>query len=201
MQDYRNIASYFLMPEAKLNILFSEYYLLIIFLIFLGNHFNTQTMAPLSNAEKCRRYQEKHREEYCKTDALRKKHKIALMKVKDLKANELRLKLQREKKRAYRKRMNESKENQISNSAEFSFSNKSVKCRSLTKVLNALLKSPNKRNEIAQSLSQKFNLRIALNSKKLGRPENYLSEDKVEWLCQFMDRPDITYTHPGKKDQ
>ena len=123
------------------------------------------------------------------------------MKVKDLKANELRLKLQREKKRAYRKRMNESKENQISNSAEFSFFNKSVKCRSLTKVLNALPKSPNKRNEIAQSLSQKFNLRIVLNSKKSGRSENYLSEDKVEWLCQFMDRPDITYTQSGKKDQ
>ena len=43
--------SYFLMPEAKLSILFSEYYLLILFLIFLGNHFNTQTMTPLSTQE------------------------------------------------------------------------------------------------------------------------------------------------------
>ena len=55
-------------------------------------------MAPLSNAEKCRRYREKYREVYSKADALRKKQKIALMKVKDPKANELRLKLQREKK-------------------------------------------------------------------------------------------------------
>ena len=39
------------MPEAKLSILFSEYYLLILFLIFLGNHFNTQTMTPLSTQE------------------------------------------------------------------------------------------------------------------------------------------------------
>ena len=44
-------------------------------------------MAPISNAEKCRRYREKHKDEYRKADALRKKHKIAMMKVKDPKAN------------------------------------------------------------------------------------------------------------------
>ena len=60
------------MPEAKLSIVFSEYYILILFLIFLGNHFNSETMAPLSNAEKCRRYRKKHIEEYRKADTLRK---------------------------------------------------------------------------------------------------------------------------------
>ena len=74
------------------------------------NHFNTETMAPLSNAEKCRRYWENDREQCCKADALRKKHNIVLMKVKAPEANELRLKLQREKKRANRKRMNQLKE-------------------------------------------------------------------------------------------
>ena len=62
------------MPKARLSIIFSEYYLLIIFL----NHFNTQTMAPLSNVEKCRRYREKHREEYRKANALRKNKKNSL---------------------------------------------------------------------------------------------------------------------------
>ena len=37
--------------------------------------------------------------------------------------------------------------------------------------------------------------------KKQGRPENELSPEETEWLIKFMDRPDITYTNPGKKDQ
>ena len=102
--------------------------------------------------------------------------------------------MQREKKREYRKKVNEAKENQIPpSSAESSFSNKAV---------DALLKSPNKRHEIVQSLSQKFNLRIKLTlNKKQGRPENELSPKENEWLIEFMDRPDITYTNPGKKNQ
>ena len=95
--------------------------------------------------------------------------------------------------------MNESKEKQIPSSAESLFFNKSVKCRSLKEVVNALPEGPNKRNEIVQSLSQKFNLQISLRSKNLGRPENDLSEDEVEWSSQYMDRPNITYTNPGKK--
>ena len=94
-------------------------------------------------------------------------------------------------------KMNQKK---IPNSAESSFSNKSVKCRSLKKVVNALPKSPKIRNKIVQSLSQKFSLRISLNGKNPGRPENDLSEDEVEWLCQFTDRPNVTYTKPEKKD-
>lgn len=96
--------------------------------------------------------------------------------------------------------MNDSKENQISNSTGPSFSNMSVKSRSLKNVENALPKSPNKRNEIVQCLSQKIYLQIIFNSKKPRHPENDLSEDEVERLCQFMDRTDITYTHPRKKD-
>ena len=40
-----------------------------------------------------------------------------------------------------------------------------------------------------------------MNNKSPGHPSNDLSEDEVEWLCKFMERPDITYTNPGKKDQ
>ena len=66
-------------------------------------------------------------------------------------------------------------------------------------MMNALPKSPKKRNEIVQTLSWKFNLRIALHSKNSGRPENNLSEAKVERLCQFMNRPNITCKNAGKK--
>ena len=55
MQDYKNIAISWCLKLSWT--LFCEYYLLIIFLIFLGNHFNTQTMAPLSYAKR-RRYRE-----------------------------------------------------------------------------------------------------------------------------------------------
>ena len=76
-----------------------------------------------------------------------------MMKVKDPKANEFRLKLQREQKREYRKKVNEAKENQTPpSSAEFSFSSKSVKCRRLKRAVDAWPKSPNKRHEIVQSL-------------------------------------------------
>ena len=68
-------------------------------------------------------------------------------------------------------------------------------------MMNASPKSPKKRNEIVQTLSQKLYLRIALHTKNSGRPENNLSEDKVERLCQFMNRPNITCKNAGEKDQ
>ena len=65
------------------------------------------------------------------------------MKVKDSVANEIRLKIQRDKKREYRKRINELKtkeNNPPSDSPNSSFSNKAVKSRSLKKVVDALPK-------------------------------------------------------------
>ena len=162
-------------------------------------------MAPITNAEKCRRYRQKHGDKHRKADALRKKHNRVIMKINDLVANEFHIKVQREKKREYRKRVSlEISQNQSLNSSSSSttsFSNKAVKGRSLKKVGDALPKSPRKRSEIVQSLSKKFNLRINLATKKLGRPVNELSADEIEWLLEFMERPDVTYTNPGRKDQ
>ena len=76
-----------------------------------------------------------------------------------------------------------------------------MKGRSLKKACNALPKSPRKRWEIVQSLSKKFNLRINLATKKPGRPVNELSADEIEWLLEFMERPNVTYTSPGRKDK
>ena len=108
-------------------------------------------------------------------------------------------------KREYRKRVSlEISQNQSlssSSSSTSSFSTKAVKGRRLKKACDALPKSPRKRSEIVQSLSKKFNLRINLATKKPGRPVNELSADKISWLLEFMERPDVTYTNPGRKDQ
>ena len=44
-------------------------------------------------------------------------------------------------------------------------------------------------------------MRIKLVHKKLGRPENALSDEEQTWLSKFLDRPDSTYTIPGKNNQ
>ena len=127
------------------------------------------------------------------------------MKINDPVANEFRLKVQRERKREYRKRVSlEISQNQSLNSSSSStssFSNKAVKGRSLKKACDALPKSPRKRSKIVQSLSKKFNLRINLAMKTPGRPVNELSADEIEWLLEFMEIPNVTYTNPGRKDQ
>ena len=82
-----------------------------------------------------------------------------------------------------------------------SFTCASTRTRSLKKVVKALPRSPNKRNEIVKSLASKFDLRIKLDHKKLGRPENALSDEEQTWLSKFLDRPDITYINPGKNNQ
>ena len=71
--------SYFLMPEAELKIMFPKYCLFILLLPVLGNYFNTRTIGPLVNKEKCRSYQKKHREECRNYDAFRKKIQNSLV--------------------------------------------------------------------------------------------------------------------------
>ena len=44
-------------------------------------------------------------------------------------------------------------------------------------------------------------MRIKLYHKKLGRPENELSDEEQTWLSKFLDSPDITYTNLGKNNQ
>ena len=162
-------------------------------------------MAPITNGKKYRRSRQRHGDKYRKADALRKKHNRVTMKINDLVANEFRLKVQREKKREYRKSASlEISQNQSLNSSSSStssFSNKAVKGRSLKKAFDALPKSPRKRSEIVKSLLKKFNLHINIATKKPGRPINELSADEIERLLEFMERPDVTYTNPGRKDQ
>ena len=104
----------------------------------------------------------------------------------------------------YRERILKEK-SQINESFESSslssFSNKAVIGRSLKRACDALPKNPQQRSEIVQSLSEKFDLRINLSTKKPGRTGNELCTDEIDWLSEFMERPDITYTNPGRRDQ
>ena len=103
-------------------------------------------MAPITNAKKCRRYRQRHGDKYHKADTLRKKHSRVTMKINHPVANEFRLKVQREKKREYRKSVSlEISQNHSLNSSSSStssFSNKAVKGRSLKKAFDALPESP-----------------------------------------------------------
>ena len=140
-------------------------------------------MAPITNAKNCRRYRQRHGDKYRKADALRKKHNRVTMKIN--------VSLE----------ISQNQSLNSSSSSTYSFSNKAVKGRSLKKACDALPKSPRKRSEIVQSLSKKFSLRINFATKKPGRSVNKLSADEIEWLLEFMERPDVTYTNPGRKDQ
>ena len=156
-----------------------------------------QTLAPLSNAEKCRRYQIKKAETYRKADVLTKRE---YRKAKNPLTNENRLKIQREKKRVYREKSR--KQNKENPTSPPSFTGASTRKRSIKKVVKALpmeFKIPSNRIEIVKSLASKLDLRIKLDQKKLGSPEmHYISDEKETWLSKFLDRRNITYTNPAK---
>ena len=62
-----------------------------------------------------------------------------------------------------------------------------------------LPKSPNKKAEIIQRLATKYKLRIDFQENR-GRPRKELNEEKKIWLIEFLDRSDISYTNPGRKN-
>ena len=49
-------------------------------------------------------------------------------------------------------------------------------------------------------MANKFKLRIKPTQSKAGRPQNELTKSEKEWLKNFLDKPDITYVTPGRKD-
>ena len=53
--------------------------------------------------------------------------------------------------------------------------------------------------EVIGSLAKKYKMRINL-AKKRGRKYEDLTEEEVEWLKNYMERPEMTYINPGKKD-
>ena len=59
--------------------------------------------------------------------------------------------------------------------------------------------SPRKKVEIIQSLASKYQIRKNMH-KNCGHPRKELSEEKKEWIIEFLSRSDMTYTNPGRHD-
>ena len=80
------------------------------------------------------------------------------------------------------------------------FSQAHIRPRSIQKVAKTLPKSPRKRKEVISALTNKFKLRIKPTQSKAGRPKYELTESEKEWLKNFLDKPDIIYVTPGRKN-
>ena len=121
-------------------------------------------------------------------------------------ANEERLRVQREKKQKYRQQVKESITTATAanlmteQNDDSAFSQAHIRSRSIQKVAKTLPKSPRKRKEVISALTNKFKLRIKPTQSKAGRPKNELTESEIEWLKNFLHKPDITYITPGRKD-
>ena len=79
------------------------------------------------------------------------------------------------------------------------FSTKQSKSRSLKKADDHLPQSPRKKAEIIQILASKYQIRIKLHENR-GRPRKQLSQEKKDWLINFLGRSDMKFTNPGGKD-
>ena len=69
----------------------------------------------------------------------------------------------------------------------------------MKKTANHLPQSPRKKVEIIQSLASKYQIRIKMHENR-GRPRKELSEEKKDWMIEFLSQSDMTYTNPGCQD-
>ena len=69
----------------------------------------------------------------------------------------------------------------------------------MKKAADHLPQSPRKKVEIIQSLASKYQIRIKMHENR-GRPRKELSEEKKDWMIEFLSRSDMTYTNPGRQD-
>ena len=79
------------------------------------------------------------------------------------------------------------------------FSSKQIKRRSLIKAARNLPQSPRRKAEVLQGLVKKYEIRIQFKENR-GRPRKDLSDEQQQWLTTFLERSDITYMNPGRKD-
>ena len=85
-------------------------------------------------------------------------------------------------------------------SDDSAFSQAHIRSRSIQKVAKTLPKSPRKRKEVISALANKFKLRIKPTQSKAGRPKNELTESEKEWIKNYLDKTDIIYVTPGRKN-
>ena len=164
--------------------------------------FKITVMATLTPAERAKHYREKNKEKVRERETLRKKLRRAEMEVFNPEKNKARLLKERLYKREYRK-ITKDQPSLISDSIEEGFSQRSSHTRSVRKAKKSFPRSPRKGNTAVSSLAKKFQLRILPqhSQSNRGRPKQDLDADEKSWLIDFLDRQDITYTTPGKRDQ
>ena len=171
-------------------------------------------MAPTSNAEKCRKYREKKKENYRKNDALRKKHSRLLLKLKDKGEYNLQKEKEKLRKRAEREKKKISSEpippatptaastlepSTSASGSSSAFKHRCTKQRYMKKIEKYLPKSPAKRREVLGEIANKFCVKIDF-SKRRGKMKDTLTNDEQVWINKFLDCPDISYMTPGRKD-
>ena len=80
-----------------------------------------------------------------------------------------------------------------------SFSNSVIKSRSVKKAEKSLPQSTRRKKEVIKSLASKFNAKIQL-EQKAGRKKNRLSEKENQWVINFLNWANISYTTAGRRD-
>ena len=157
-----------------------------------------------TNADRCKRYREKNKEEYKINDALRKKRARLILKTQDKEKHEQLKKKDRERKQlakiTSKIQVTATPDQAASTSSPHTpFSNSAIKSRTIKRVEKSLPQSPRRKSEVIKSLVSKFNVKIQF-GQKTGRKKKVLSENEQQWVKDFLDRPDISYTTPGRRD-
>lgn len=169
-----------------------------------------------SNKDYCRKYREKNKEAFKVKEKERKKFARDYEKHVDREKYEARLKKDRLRSREYRKRKKEEskavKGNTIAvaspvaspsststSTLTSAFSCKQALSRSISRAEKNLPASPRKKTEIVGNLTKKYNMKINLIEGR-GRKPKVLSKEQEKWLTEYLERPEMTYTNTGRKD-
>lgn len=158
--------------------------------------------ANTTNADRCKRYREKNKESYKIKDALRKKRARLLLKTDKVKYEEQKKK-DRERKELTKLRkkvgIDNNSDHLTPDTCQPSFSNSAIKSRTIKRVEKVLPRSPRRKSEVIKTFASKFNVKVKL-GEKVGRKKNNLSDQEQQWVKEFLNRADISYTTPGRRD-
>ena len=69
----------------------------------------------------------------------------------------------------------------------------------MKKATDHLSQSPRKKVEIIQILASKYQIRIKMHENR-GRPRKELSEERKDWMTEFLSRNDMTHTSPCRQN-
>ena len=125
-----------------------------------------------------------------------------------LKNDRIRAREYRARKKAEKQREDEAQcTNQVTPKSSSSTSQESTSVFTIRQSLNRsvlraeryLPNSPRKKSEVLSDLAKKYELRIQYGNKR-GRKTKTLTKEQDDWLLDVLERSDMTYTNPGRKD-